>query len=145
MADDAVVDEVVVVPGFVLVAGGVLVVVVVVGVRTRSGRRSGDGGGARDVRRRLFTDSADMDFQVPVHRPVPDVAVGVGQLDRRPGHLDRIAVDGGVEVLLGVPGGQVDAAVGDIGVALRPELAGLAWMNSPLLEIRTAHRSCTLL
>ena len=26
-----------------------------------------------------------------------------------------------------------------------PELAGLAWMNSPLLEIRTAHRSCTLL
>ena len=25
-----------------------------------------------------------------------------------------------------------------------PELAGLAWMNSPLLEIRTAQRSCAL-
>ena len=56
---------------------------------------------------------------VPGDGPVPDVAVGVGQLDPGTGDLDRVAVDGAVEVLLGVPGRQVDAAVGDVGVALR--------------------------
>ena len=56
---------------------------------------------------------------VPVDGPVPDVAVGVGQLDRGAGDLDRVAVDGAVEVLLRVTQGQVDAAVGDVGVALR--------------------------
>src|ERR1700759_1203693 len=56
---------------------------------------------------------------VPADRPVPDVAVGVGQLDGAAGHLDRVAVDRAAEVLLGVGRRQVDAAVGDIGVALR--------------------------
>ena len=56
---------------------------------------------------------------VPVHGPVPDVAVGVGQLDRAAGHLDRVAVDRAAEVLLRITRRQVDAAVGDVGVALR--------------------------
>ncbi len=66
MADDAVVEvvvEVVVVPGFVLVAGGVLVVVVVVGVPDKVGASVGVMGAVLG----MFDgdsspDSADMDF-----------------------------------------------------------------------------------
>src|SRR6185437_13373801 len=42
-----------------------------------------------------------------------------GQLDRAAGHLDRVAVDCAAEVLLGIGRRQVDAAVGDVAVALR--------------------------
>mgnify|MGYP007070989472 CR=1 FL=1 len=66
MADDAVVEvvvEVVVVPGFVLVVGGVLVVVVVVGVPDKVGASVGVMGAVLG----MFDgdsspDSADMDF-----------------------------------------------------------------------------------
>src|SRR5690606_8856058 len=59
----------------------------------------------------------------PRDGPVPDVPVGVRQRNRGAGHLHRVAVDGAVEVLLGIGRGHVDAAVGDVAVALGPDAA----------------------
>ena len=79
--------------------------VVVVGGPTGSARRRRGRRGARDLRGRrtaLGRERRHRPPGVPVDGPVPDVAVGVGQLDRCAGHFDGIAVHGAVEVLLGV-------------------------------------------
>src|SRR5664279_2802249 len=50
----------------------------------------------------------------PGDGPVVDVTVGRGELHARAGDLDRVAVDRGLEIGLGVLGRQVDTPVADV-------------------------------
>src|SRR6476469_7052689 len=55
---------------------------------------------------------------VPRHGPVVDVTVSPGEWGRAVGDLDRVSEDRGAEVLLSVRGGQVHAAMCDVGGTL---------------------------
>ena len=95
--------------------------------RPRRGAVAGDGlGGAvmpgptppGPSRNRAY--SADMPFHCSHGSVQSEMSPSRGrQLDRRAGDLDRVAVDRGVVVGLGVGQRQVDAAVGDVRRALR--------------------------
>ncbi|MCO5555082.1 hypothetical protein L7F22_008622 [Adiantum nelumboides] len=79
---------------------------------------------------------------LPAQRPVPDVAVLRRELHGGAGDLDRVAVERGVVVGLGVLDRQVHAAVGDVRGPLRggrhrvgvDELAVVAHPHGPLLH-----------